>query len=113
MTQPESPLDAPGSQAERTALAWSRTALSLAAVAGLVGIHAFIARPSAVTLVPAGLVAGALLLSASHLSRVVWRRAMDGLLGRGPATDGAITVSVAGATVLVALWAVIAIVIAR
>ncbi len=113
MTQPQSPLDAPDSQAERTALAWSRTALSLAVVVGLVGIHAFVARPSAVTVVPAGLVAGALILSASRLSRLVWRRAMSGLLGRGPTTDAGITVSVAGATVLVALWAVVAIVIAR
>ncbi len=113
MTQPGDPLDAPGSQAERTALAWSRTALSVAAVVALVGVHAFVAHASAVTVIPAVAIAGGLLLAASPVSRRMGARAMNGLLGNGPTADPSVIVAAAAATVLVSLWAVVAVVIPR
>ena len=56
--------DSAGSQAERTALAWSRTIISMAAVVAFVAIHGGIEGAPLPAVVALTAVAGALLLAA-------------------------------------------------
>lgn len=105
--------DSAGSQAERTALAWSRTIISMAAVVAFVAIHGGIEGAPLPAVVALTAVAGALLLAASATTRRIWSRAVEAMSGRRGAPNPVATATVAAASALVAALALLSIAATR
>jgi hypothetical protein len=113
MSSPAGASDTAGGQAERTALAWTRTLITMAAVIALVAIHANVNDLPALAVVTVMVVSGGLLLSTSAVARRVWLRAMAGLEGRSATASARATAVVATTATAVGLWALLSILTSR
>jgi uncharacterized membrane protein YidH (DUF202 family) len=94
--------DAPGDQAERTSLAWSRTLLALAALVAFVSVHAAALDGILAFAVVGVLVAAALAASTSLVARGVWRRSVAALGGQERAARPMAVLSVSAACLVLA-----------
>jgi hypothetical protein len=107
MTIPAPAYESADSQAERTALAWSRTLVGLAALLGFMAVHAALGGAATALVVVLGSVAAAVLVLSSRVTRRTWVVATAALAGHRPAArPGAIAVMTVCAT-LIALASII------
>jgi putative membrane protein len=91
----------PDSQAERTALAWSRTLLGLAAVIGFLAAHAALGGATLGLVIVLAAFGGIALLTSSVVARHVWAAAASALTtGRPVARPLPIALMSAAATVV-------------
>jgi hypothetical protein len=94
--------DAPGGQAERTSLAWSRTLLALAALIAFVSVHAA-ALDGILAFAGVGvLVAATLAASTSLVARRMWRRSVAALGGSERAANPMALLAVSATCVVLA-----------
>jgi hypothetical protein len=94
-----------GSQAERTALAWNRTLVALAAVIGFLAVHAALGGAAAFAVIALGCIAAATLAVGWLVARRTWQAAAQALDGDRGAARPVAMMTMSSVTVAVALAA--------
>ena len=110
-TEPELPSDmSTGLQPERTSLAWSRTLVVVAAIFGIIGVHALVTSQPRPLILATTATAAAVLIGSTHIARRrldIIKRDMHHHTAVSAATP---TIAVAGLTSLASILALITII---